>query len=524
MARSIVHITSIGHASFLIETRGKRILCDPWFTPAYFASWVPFPSNEALDRSQIGDVTHLYISHLHRDHFDPSFLRQYVAKDATVILPAYPLPHLEEELRALGFSSFLHTRNDELTDLGDGVRVAVHALVAPTDGPIGDSSLLVDDGEQRVLNLNDARPPDPALLLQHGPLDALLIQFSGAIWYPMVYDFPGKQKEALGKQKRENQLRRALLYVKQLAPRFVVPCAGPPCFLDDDLFYLNDLTNDPANIFPDQTVFLDYLAQNGVEGGRLMIPGSAGDLLPSGFEVTHPLPDAEVRAIFAEKEAYLRAYQARRRPEIAAQRVAWNGPRIELLPTLRERWEPLLAQADRICAGVNGSVLLDVGDEQILVDFKERQVRAWAGEPWLSRFTFERRLVETCVRWGLEDWVNELFLSCRFRASRRGRYNDVVYTFFKCLSPERVQYAEGYFAERQGAQEVWEAAGYRMQRRCPHMKADLTRFGVVENGVLTCRLHGWQFRLDTGECLTSNDCRLAVSPIVAPAEERKAAA
>ena len=38
----------------------------------------------------------------------------------------------------------------------------------------------------------------------------------------------------------------------------------------------------------------------------------------------------------------------------------------------------------------------------------------------------------------------------RFRAWRRGAYNDFVYTWFKALTEERLQYAEGYYIE-QGA-------------------------------------------------------------------------
>jgi UDP-MurNAc hydroxylase len=45
--------------------------------------------------------------------------------------------------------------------------------------------------------------------------------------------------------------------------------------------------------------------------------------------------------------------------------------------------------------------------------------------------------------------------------------------------------------------------GYAFQRRCPHLKADLTRFGQVSNGVLTCQMHGWKWRLDNGKCITS---------------------
>ena len=47
--------------------------------------------------------------------------------------------------------------------------------------------------------------------------------------------------------------------------------------------------------------------------------------------------------------------------------------------------------------------------------------------------------------------------------------------------------------------------GWVVQRRCPHQKADLTQFAVIDGNVLTCQMHGWQFDLDTGRCLTSAD-------------------
>jgi UDP-MurNAc hydroxylase len=54
--------------------------------------------------------------------------------------------------------------------------------------------------------------------------------------------------------------------------------------------------------------------------------------------------------------------------------------------------------------------------------------------------------------------------------------------------------------------------GHVVQRHCPHLKADLVRFGTVADGVLTCRLHGWEFELATGRCLTSDDRKLVVRP------------
>ncbi|MGZ6272441.1 MAG: Rieske 2Fe-2S domain-containing protein [Candidatus Limnocylindrales bacterium] len=512
-----MRVTFLGQAGLYIEAAGASILCDPWFNPAYFASWFPFPRNDGIDPATIGRPTYLYVSHLHHDHFDPEWLAAHCAKEATVILPAYPLDTLRKELEALGFSRFLETENGVPVCTPEGLTLQVEALVAPTDGPIGDSALIVDDGETRLLNMNDSRPPDPDHLLALGPIDLLFLQFSGAIWYPMVYDLPPRAKPVLAHKKRVAQLARAFRYIELLDPRVSVPSAGPPCFLDDDLFEQNDLHDDPHNIFPAQPVFIDYVREQGRDA-RLMLPGSVGSLAPGTFVVEHPLPDSEVARIFSDKVAYLRGYQADMRPRLAAERASWTGPRLDLVAELKAWFEPLLAEADLICAGIDDAVVLDLGDERIRIDFRERVVRPQA--PGLFdfgyRFTIARELVEWCVRRREPDWVNVLFLSMRFRAWRRGAYNDYVYTWFKCLTEERLQYAEGYYAERGPSAGTFELCGYEVQARCPHMKADLTRFALGEDGVMTCQLHGWQWELASGRCLTSAGHELSARPLGEP--------
>ena len=106
-------------------------------------------------------------------------------------------------------------------------------------------------------------------------------------------------------------------------------------------------------------------------------------------------------------------------------------------------------------------------------------------------------------------------------AGRIGQYNEFVYSFFKCLSEERLQHAEGWYDEHQRATDAEDVTldGWGVQRRCPHLKADLARFGDVEDGILTCTLHGWQFELATGRCLTSDDRRLFSEPLEVAAEK-----
>src|SRR5207245_8482405 len=104
-------------------------------------------------------------------------------------------------------------------------------------------------------------------------------------------------------------------------------------------------------------------------------------------------------------------------------------------------------------AGVGGSIRLELTDEagevgeSIVVDFPGKQVRPSADEKVRYRFRTGRPLVEHLLHIGEVDWVNSLFLSCRFSAARIGQYNEFVYAFFKCLSEERIQYAEGWYDE-----------------------------------------------------------------------------
>ena len=507
-----MRITFIGHAGLFIETRYGSILCDPWFNPAYFASWFPFPSNEGVDPATIGRPTYLYLSHLHRDHFDADFLSKHVWKEAIVLLPDYPLDLMERALGDLGFTRFIKTTNGEAFEI-DGLRFMITSLTAPTDGPLGDSGLAIDDGEVRIFDQNDSRPMDLDVVNSFGPYDAHFLQFSGAIWYPMVYEMPEKAKQALGRKKRANQMTRALRYVRQTDASTVFPSAGPPCFLDDDLFHFNDLDRDPANIFPDQRVFLEYMQEHGMDNGRLMIPGSVATLSKADCTVVHPLPEDQVQAIFVEKQAYLEAYKARKQPLIDAIKESWPRGQVDILSSLRAWFEPLLEQADLNCVGINGRVLLDCGVQEVVIDFQTRQVYEWSGEEYDYHFRTAPELVEHQILNHEEDWVNSLFLSCRFVAKRKGAYNEYVYNFFKVLSPERLQYSESYYAQSAPIRQLWECAGFMVQRNCPHLKADLTRFGEEEEGVLTCMVHGWQFDLATGRCLTSDDVRLYTKPI-----------
>lgn len=522
-----MRIVMTGHAGLYVEANGRSVLCDPWFNPAYFGSWFPFPDNAALDLEDVSCPDFLYVSHLHKDHFDARFLADHVNKDTTVLLPDFPIDDLRRAMEDLGFHKFVETQSGRLVDL-DGMRVAIATSTSVADGPIGDSALVLDDGVMRILNQNDCHPRELSSFRALAPFDVHFLQYSGAIWYPMVYRWDDDEKEALCREKRVRQAQRALHYIQAIGAAHVVPFAGPPAFLDDALFGLNDLDDNPANIFQDQMSFLWWLAEHDIDHGHLAVAGSVIEVGPERFDVTHAVGADELEAIFRDKRAYLAGYRERRREEIDASLPSPQGGAVdpdELVGTLAGWIEPLLAHAPTVRDALGGPILLDVGRFGVVIDPGVGRVRrATAGDEDAAGhcFFFDEAILVSLVERHVEDWVNDFFLSCRFEATRQGEYNENVFSFFKCLTPRRMEYLEVSLAlvarsaeagVGGGPGELLRCGDYLVQRRCPHLGADLSRFGHVEDGVLTCALHGNRYELRTGRCLSAEGLDLFTVPV-----------
>ena len=506
--------TSLGHAGILIRCPQATIVCDPWFVPAFLGSWFPFPRNDQLDAETMAAVVspdYLYVSHLHGDHCDEAFLRDSIDKSTTVLLPDFPTDELQRTLTRLGFRHFLRTRNGEEVELRDGVRIAIHVESSITDGPGGDSALMVSDGVSRLVNQNDCRTHDPAALAAHGPVDQHWLQYSGAIWYPMVYDEPESVRRDQARAKVASQFARAEQYVAAVNAAVVVPSAGPPCFLDDELFGFNMIDGDEISIFPDQTVFLERLANAG-RHGVMNVPGTTIVARAGELQVSHPQGDTA--APFSKKREYLRQYQADWAEWLASYKSTWPMKSGAFQPRLAAWWQPLLLRAPSLRSGVGGNCLIVAGDEQIVVDFARAEVRPFAGEVVRYRFELSERILETVLVDHAVDWSNSLFLSCRFRAWREGPFNEYLYNFLKSLSVERIDRAEAEARRRLGESETpsdeIELGQFTVERYCPHRKADLSVFGKIEGDEVVCTLHGWRFRTSDGRCVTADDRRLQI--------------
>jgi UDP-MurNAc hydroxylase len=420
------------------------------------------------------------------------------------LLPDFPTRELERTFNSLGFRKFERTVNASEREVAPGVSIAIHVESSITDGPGGDSALVVSDGEARLVNQNDCRTNDLGALLSHGPVDLHWLQFSGAIWYPMVYEMDAAEKKQLCVDKVESQFSRALRYVEALNATTVIPSAGPPCFLDEELFGLNMVTGDETSIFPDQMEFQRRMSDIGRLNAATTIPGTSFTVIGGGVTVEQPCSGDELSRIFTNKLGYLRTYQADWAEWLAAEKASWASPDTDIIGALKLWWEPLMALGISVRQGIGGNALIVAGDVSVYVNFFDGIVEEHAGQPYSYSFTVPRDLLERVVAQRAVDWSNSLFLSCRFTAWREGSYNEYLYNFLKSLSVERMTRTESEAKQKlQGIpsdESDISIGDYVVQRRCPHRNADLSVFGEIEGDNLVCTLHGWKFDLETGQC------------------------
>ena len=67
-----MRISFLASATVLIETRGLKILTDPWLCDgAFYGSWCHYPPVD-IDRIDFGEIDYVYLSHVHPDHLDPA--------------------------------------------------------------------------------------------------------------------------------------------------------------------------------------------------------------------------------------------------------------------------------------------------------------------------------------------------------------------------------------------------------------------------------------------------------------------
>ena len=509
-------LTFLGHAGFLVETEHAVIVADPWLSPtgAFDSAWMQFPRNhqlaplvrDALERSP--KRRFLYVSHEHRDHFDPDFLRTLDRRDVTVVLPRFRRPTLLETFGAMGFHHVVTCADGEQVPFeGGSLR-----LFVSESGVNRDSSLLVREGDQRFLDLNDCKIHDrlPAIVSEEGRIDVLTGQFSGAIWHPVCYRYDRRTYASISRRKTFSKFEAVARAVEVVRPRTFIASAGPPCFLDPALLPINF---EPVNIFPRAPKLFEYLRRRLRRCAPDLLSPMPGDVLDAGSGTLELC--GEQRLDDDRFEEHVRSY---------ADAMSWvfrlrrrELPPSELSSLLHELHGQMRHKLDQL--SLRDRVLMpfyaciaEKPQELVRVDFHANQVSV------VPRFLEERRcaLVASAVDLlpvvqGRLTW-EEFLLSLRFQISREpDLYDAILHGFLAMEAADLPAFCRSVRETEAKQDRMIVCAGgkrYSVQRFCPHQGADLEQ-GWVEGGrFLVCPRHRWRFDLEQGGACPASSASL----------------
>ncbi|AKU90181.1 Rieske 2Fe-2S domain-containing protein [Vulgatibacter incomptus] len=507
-------ITSLGHAGFMIETEGALIVADPWLSPAgaFDSAWMQFPQNHhlaSLVREKLGRTTKerfLYLSHEHKDHFDPEFLSTLEKRDVTVVVPRFRRDRMRRYLAEAGFDRQVVCRDGDSVPLAGGGSLKLFVEDSDLNR---DSSLLVRADGQTFLNLNDCKIHDrlASLSATEGPIDVFTAQFSGAIWHPTCYDYDKPTYKRISTKKMFSKFEAVARAIQVLAPRCYLASAGPPCFLDPALIHLNF---EEVNIFPRAPAFFQFLQRRLKDSPtRLLdtLPGDVFDLDAVGTPASsEPFTDEGFREYvqsYAERMKDLFAWRSRNLSADSLQGV------LDRLQAELERKLAHLSLHDRVATPLYVQ-LSDLPGQILLVDFPARRIRRVTEVPATDRYSLEVGAANIlAVLEGRLTW-EDFMLSLRMRLSRvPDLYDPLIHGFLVVEAEDLEAFCETIRKNEARTERIEIPVGdrtYSINRFCPHQGADFSQAGAcwVEGKHLVCGRHRWQFDLEAGGRCNTN--------------------
>jgi len=431
-----MRVTYFGQACTLIEAGGIRILTDPWLTEgAYQGTWFHthllaeagvtperFPKN----------IDYLFLSHEHQDHMDVATLKHF-RPDIPLLICRFSTSKFHRYLRQIGFTNIRELESGECLDLGNDVKLSIYRTVEYTN----DSAILVDHAGTRVFNETDCKL-DYKDLERIGSLgiDIGFYMFSGANWYPIMYEYPEDKMVELVRRRRKALLRGLVQRVRLTNPRFAVPAAGPCTVLDPDLLWLNQ---EERGIFVDPEIAVREIRQANLPSESVYM--AATDVWDSCSGFDHRAP-ASFRA---PRQEYIAAASERMAPSIAAAYKAEAPAHPDLPNLLPEFFNALVAaQSSAIRKTINAKLAFSVRGPRggsWTVDFNApgpEFVREGISEDWSYKIDVEDKLISPFIT-GAEPFFEDLLLSLRFKCGRRPDvFNEPLYHFLYEPNPEKL--------------------------------------------------------------------------------------
>ena len=500
----------LGHAGLFLSYGSVSILMDPWFSDkgAFLGSWRQWPRNDHVPsvHPEILNPSHLWISHEHPDHFDADFL-QSVNKSATVLSPRFPSPRLKLHLQDLGFSRFVSLDHTEQVALSDQV-LATMLMEYPAFTE--HSSLHIQAGGIGILHNSDTSfsPDETAELSGFLSTDLYVGQYSITSPFPDVMDWSEEDKQPHRIKHLEWAMDRFATSVRGFRASHAIPCAGPAVIAltqGEDPLQLAAII-DPDGGYNSERLFNTLSRETGSCVHHYLEPGQ--DFSWSYGE----------KPVFAEACHWNEGQRALEYREIAAAaefRDASEAPDWqELLGAQRSLLQRMIQYCPAVFAELDVFWILEFSDHArgLMIDLSGNTPRLEEVDTAHVAVAPESAFWRLRVDSGI--WLDflksrivfdEISYSRRYTVSQSETgFDPTLIELLRASHDDRLLRALNSFQidnDRNVISVQWKGCEYRIKALCPHLGLSLKGCQPDENGIITCKGHGWRFDVVTGECV-----------------------
>ncbi|MDC0944660.1 MBL fold metallo-hydrolase [Candidatus Pelagibacter sp.] len=253
-------IIFLNHASFIIQFKNFKILNDPYlFGSAFNNGWNLI--KEVNHNNYLKDLTHIFFSHEHPDHFSIPFLKSIPLQERKRISILYQKTfdnRVKNFCEKIGFK-FVEIENLKKTKILDDFYITVGKV------PFYDSWINFEIEKKNILNINDCVLEDTNIIFTIKKIikniDILFTQFSYANYI----------KEDMQKKRANDCLNKIKIQDKILKPSYIVPFASFIYFSHKENYFMN------KNINTIETVY-DYMTKNCKAIPIILRPNETWDL------------------------------------------------------------------------------------------------------------------------------------------------------------------------------------------------------------------------------------------------------
>jgi UDP-MurNAc hydroxylase len=514
----------LGHAGFLVESKETILIMDPWLSSegAFDGGWFQFPCNHHMGQTIIDlleknkeKTVFVYVSHEHKDHFDPIFLRKLEPFNFEYILPKYRRSILVDEIKSFSSKKINLCKDGHKVSLGRTDSVVVFTEDSELNR---DSAILMTSGTLKFLNLNDCKIHDRLSYIKQtfGEIDILAAQFSGATWHPVCYDYPIDVYQKISRKKKLSKFETTALAIERIMPKVYIPSAGPACFLDPDLI---DINFEPENIFPRNQQVIDFLDKR--LKSKPLIPNlMPGDYLECSNQEILIKEVATERVSEERFKEYILAYATRYENLFKEIKTGVSEEKFnEFVAQLTLEFEQKLSNF-KSKNKIKRSFFIEFKDyksKYIEVDFQNNKVSSTDKLPKENFYLMQvnaydiKRVLEKHLTW--EDYS----LTFRMKLNREPDIYQVLMQGFMILEKEDLNFFCDKILEIENRNEriVVEVGGckYSIDRYCPHQGADLKYAWSEEDRFLVCPRHRWAFDLQNGGYCENNSASINAIPL-----------